>query len=239
MEYIKTIGLLILCLFFTTTVAAKIPSNERSTKAIASIELPLKKELTDKGLKYGAPLFVRIFKDPGVLELWLENGSGEFKLFKRYDICAFSGNLGPKLKQGDQQSPEGFYFVNPGQLNPWSQFYLSFNLGYPNKYDRHHGRTGSALMVHGNCVSIGCYAMTDPVIKEVFAIAVAAFEKGQPFFRVHVFPFALEQNKLAKYQSHKWYSFWENLQEGYAYFQRHKRPPNVDVHKGKYIFEAQ
>ena len=216
--------------------AVEIPTSARSEKAIASVEPSLKKELSHLGLKYGAPIFIRIFKDPGVLEVWVKSGNGTFVNFKNYDICAFSGALGPKLKEGDNQSPEGFYFVNAGSLNPWSSYHLSFNLGYPNKYDRLHGRTGSALMVHGNCVSIGCYAMTDAYINEIYALGVAALKSGQSFFRVHVFPFKLESTSLSKYRSSKWYPFWLNLKEGYDYFNKYKQPPNVDVSNGKYVF---
>jgi murein L,D-transpeptidase YafK len=218
--------------------AEEIPTSARAERSIASVEPDLKKELSDLGLKYGAPIFIRIFKDPGVLEVWIESDDGSFVNFKNYDICTFSGNLGPKLSQGDNQSPEGFYFVNAGRLNPWSSYHLSFNLGYPNKYDRTKGRTGSALMVHGNCVSIGCYAMTDANINEIYALGVAALKSGQPYFRVHSFPFKLESTVLSKYSSSQWYSFWLNLKEGYDYFNIHKQPPNVEVSNGKYVFGA-
>ncbi|RCU52702.1 2-dehydro-3-deoxyphosphooctonate aldolase [Corallincola holothuriorum] len=227
-----------LCSFVPCLWAVELPTSARSETAIAQVEPALKKALAAKGLKYGAPIFIRIFKTPGVLELWLESASGEFKHFKSYDICDFSGDLGPKVKEGDYQSPEGFYFVNAGRLNPWSQFHLSFNLGYPNRYDRYHGRTGSALMVHGNCVSIGCYAMTDSYINEIYALAVAALRSGQPYFRVHAFPFELENDALAKYRDNQWYEFWQNLKQGYDYFNEHKRPPNVEVSNGIYTFGA-
>ncbi|WP_444946683.1 murein L,D-transpeptidase family protein [Microbulbifer sp. VTAC004] len=193
-------------------------------------------ELTAQNLEYGAPIFIRIFKGSSTLELWMESNDGKFKLFKEYEICAYSGDLGPKEQEGDLQSPEGFYFVNAGRLNPWSQFHLSFNLGYPNKYDRLQGRTGSALMVHGDCVSIGCYAMTDTNINEIYTLATEALKGGQPFFRVHAFPFKLTDENLDKYRDHRWYEFWRNLQGGYKYFLVHGRPPNVEVEKGKYVF---
>lgn len=224
-------------------LANTIPTSDRAERSIEKIAPSLKKQLASKGLEYGSPIFIRIFKQPGVLELWVEAQDETFTLFKSYDICAFSGDLGPKLKEGDKQSPEGFYFVNAGRLNPNSRFHLSFNLGYPNAYDRYHKRTGSALMVHGNCVSIGCYAMTDAYINEIYAMAVAALkgrdtEKGgQPFFRVHVFPFKLDQTALDKHKLNQWYHFWQNLKEGYDYFEQHKRPPNVEVEKGKYVFD--
>ena len=219
------------------SLASDIPTSARAERSIAQVEPTLKEELSKRGLKYGAPVFIRIFKDPGTLEVWLESDDGIFVNFKSYEICTFSGNLGPKLKQGDHQSPEGFYFVNADRLNPWSRYHLSFNLGYPNSYDRFHGRTGSALMVHGDCVSIGCYAMTDAYINEIYALVVAALKAGQPFFRVHSFPFKLDNALLEKHSSNQWYSFWLNLKEGYDYFDKHKQPPNVEVSNGKYVFD--
>ncbi|WP_457553976.1 L,D-transpeptidase family protein [Desulfobacula sp.] len=234
---IITIMIWVSIVFVNNTIALEIPSSKRSVDAIRFVENRLVKALSAKGLEYGAPIFVRIFKDPGVLEVWVESKEKRFELFKSYKICIFSGSLGPKLKEGDNQSPEGFYLVTPGQLNPRSMFHLSFNLGYPNKYDRYYFRTGSALMVHGNCVSTGCYAMTDSSINEIFALAVAAFSKGQPFFSVHAFPFRLEANHLQRYKANHWYSFWLNLKEGYDYFQKNKKPPIVDVDNGRYVLD--
>ena len=231
--------LLIFLVFLSSSLkalAVDIPTSARSERSIASVEKELKEQLSTQGLKYGSPIFIRIFKDPGVLEVWVESNNGTFVNFKNYNICIFSGGLGPKLKEGDEQSPEGFYFVNAGRLNPWSRFHLSFNLGYPNQYDRFHGRTGSALMVHGNCVSIGCYAMTDSYINEIYALTVSALQSGQPFVRVHSFPFKLESDNLSTYRNSQWYPFWLNLKEGYDYFNKHKRPPNVEVEQGKYVF---
>ncbi|VUD41101.1 hypothetical protein TDB9533_00418 [Thalassocella blandensis] len=221
------------------TLAVEFPTSERAERSIERVEPYLKKALSNLGLKYGAPIFIRIFKDPGILEVWVESDDGTFVKFKNYEICTFSGDLGPKVKQGDKQSPEGFYFVNAGRLNPWSSYHLSFNIGYPNKYDREHGRTGSALMVHGKCVSIGCYAMTDAYINEIYALGVAALKSGQPFFRVHSFPFKLENSALSKYKSNQWYPFWLNMKEGYDYFNKYKQPPNIEVANGKYVLGAQ
>ena len=238
MNKLKPIILLLFLSLTLDTLAVEIPMSTRSEWVIASVKPTLKRELAAQGLKYGAPIFIRIFKVPGILEMWVKSNDGTFKNFKSYKTCRFSGHLGPKLKLGDKQSPEGFYFVNTGRLNPWSRFHLSFNLGYPNKYDRYHGRTGSALMVHGNCVSIGCYAMTDAYINEIYALAVAALKAGQPFFRVHSFPFKLESELLSKYSSNPWHPFWSNLKEGYDYFNKYRRPPNVEVADGKYVFGA-
>ncbi len=215
--------------------AQVIPESRRSRESIERVRPLLVQELNEKELRLGNPIFVRIFKESRELELWVQ-GTGTYELFKKYDICAASGDLGPKLEEGDNQSPEGFYFVTPEQLNPSSSYHLSFNLGYPNVYDRFHRRTGSALMVHGRCVSIGCYAMTDPAIEEIYAMVDAAFRGGQPFFRVHVFPFRLSDTKLQQERNSGWVDFWRNLQTGYDYFEREGHPPNVTVSAGKYVF---
>jgi murein L,D-transpeptidase YafK len=234
--FFLVLALLYLSLNTVSALANDFPTSARAERSISEVSPSLKKQLALKGLTYGAPIFVRIFKEPGVLEVWIENNEGTFDHFKSYDICTFSGELGPKEKQGDEQSPEGFYFVNAGRLNPWSRFHLSFNLGYPNQYDRAHNRTGSALMVHGDCVSIGCYAMTDKYIKEIYTLATAALKAGQPFFRVHAFPFKLEGERMNRAASNRWYPFWMNLKQGYDFFNTHKRPPNVEVVNGRYVF---
>lgn len=213
--------------------ATEIPSSPRAEKAIKSVQADLQKSLQAKGLQYGSPIFIRVFKSTAKLEVWVQK-QNSFQLFKTYYICHYSGNLGPKTKQGDNQAPEGFYAVRPDSLNPWSSYHLSFNLGYPNQYDRAQGYTGSALMVHGNCVSIGCYAMGDENIEEIYALAVAAFKGGQSFFRVHIFPFELDDESLNQFKDHQWYSFWKDLKPGYDYFNQHKKPPNIVVKNKRY-----
>ncbi|MCO7224186.1 L,D-transpeptidase family protein [Pleionea sp. CnH1-48] len=213
-----------------------LPESDRSNQAIAKNKPALEALLAQKKLSLGASVFIRVFKEESLLEAWVANTGGSFELFKTYEICTFSGDLGPKLKEGDRQSPEGFYFVKPNQLNPWSRFHLSFNLGYPNAYDRYHKRTGSALMIHGNCVSIGCYAMTDPYIEEIYTLVNAALANGQGFFRVHAFPFRMTEERLNREKNHQWYSFWKNLKEGYDWFEEKGTPPNVTVSNGRYMF---
>ncbi len=184
----------------------------------------------------GSEVFIRLFKQEEVLELWVKNGS-QFELFKSYKICTYgSEGLGPKLKEGDGKAPEGFYYVKKQQLNPNSSYHLSFNLGFPNKYDRAHGRTGSALMVHGNCVSVGCYAMTDNKIEEIYTIVHQALINGQTFFRVHIFPFKMSQKNMLKHKDSQWFGFWKNLKQGYDYFEKTHIPPNVEVSNNLYIF---
>ncbi len=238
------LGLFLTLLFSTISSYASLdlssqnefPTSPRAEKSILKVRPALKTELASKGLQYGAPIFIRLFKKSRTLELWLQTDSGLFKKFKDYEICAYSGDLGPKLFEGDKQSPEGFYFVNARRLNPWSDYHLAFNIGFPNAYDRYYKRSGSALMIHGKCLSIGCYAITDERMNEVYALASAALENGQAFFRVHAFPFKLERSELAEHRFEPWYDFWVNLKEGYDFFNRYQRPPNVTVENGKYIF---
>ena len=237
MKSFTTVIFCLLMLLSGSLLASTLPTSARSTKAIASVEPALKKTLISKNLQYGSPIFIRIFKKSSILEMWVKGDDDKFIHFKNYNICRFSGELGPKVKEGDWQSPEGFYFVNAKRLNPWSRFHLSFNIGYPNQYDHIHGRTGSALMIHGHCVSVGCYAMTDKNINEIYALAQAALSSGQDFFRVHIFPFKLEDSILAQYQANKWHSFWLNLKQGYDYFEKYKKPPNVDVLNKRYVFK--
>ena len=189
------------------------------------------------GFERGSPIFVRVFKKSAELEVWLQDGD-KFRLFKTYPICAYSGTLGPKLQEGDHQAPEGFYFVSPAAMNPNSSFHLSFNIGFPNAYDRAHGRTGSFLMVHGSCVSVGCYAMTDDGIEEIYTLAERAFGGGQPFFRIHIFPFRMTAENMTLHAADFWAPFWENLREGYDLFEQDLVPPDVSVADREYVFNS-
>lgn len=128
-------------------------------------------QLEHKHMSKESPILVRLFKEEAELEVWKKDSSGRFALLKTYPICRWSGELGPKIREGDRQAPEGFYTVTPGQMNPNSHSYLSFDIGYPNAFDRAYGRTGGDIMVHGDCSSRGCYAMTDEQISEIYALA--------------------------------------------------------------------
>ncbi len=236
MKLLKYALPLLMLVLFIAYGQAQTPSSSRSKKAVNNQILKLKKEFNQKGYKWGSQIFMRIFKEQNELELWVEN-KGKFELFKTYEICYYSGELGPKTQLGDQQSPEGFYYVKPWQLNPWSNFHLSFNIGYPNKYDKAYDRTGNYIMVHGSCVSIGCFAMTDPVIEEIWTIINSAYDGGQPYFRIHIFPFPLNHTNMAKHKSSPHYQFWLNLKTGYDLFETNKRPPNVEVENKKYVFD--
>ena len=192
--------------------------------------------LNEAGVKPGMPVHVRIYKFESEIELWVQKG-GRFERFATYPICMWSGRLGPKLKEGDRQAPEGFYTVAEDALNPNSIEHLSFNLGFPNVYDRGKGRTGSFLMVHGGCASIGCYAVTDGVVDEFWALMTAAYENGQEHIPVHAFPFRMTEKNLRLRSGDKWAPFWANLKEGHDLFERDGVPPKVSVCNGAYVFE--
>jgi murein L,D-transpeptidase YafK len=222
--------LLVLLLFFfcsnpafATSVAEQAAQRVKPALVIA---------LKEKKLSYGSPLFIRIFKSEKVLEVWVKQND-KFALFHSYPICTFSGQPGPKVKEGDGQSPEGFYRVGLGQLNPYSSYHLAFNLGYPNAYDRANGRTGNYLMVHGNCVSIGCYAMGDEAIEEIYTLMEAALRGGQKNIDVHVFPFRFDSTKIA-WQRSEWQPFWNDLKTGFDAFNQTKKPPIVTVVNKRY-----
>ncbi len=191
--------------------------------------------LAERGFKPGAPVFIRVFKEDFELELWLQRGD-RFELFATYPICRFSGELGPKLRQGDRQAPEGVYTVARSQLNPASRWHRSFNLGFPNALDRSHARTGSYLMVHGGCSSVGCYAMTNAVVDEIWALVTGALGGGQNRFQVQVFPFRLTEAAIAARQGHRWAGFWRDLKPAYDLFEATRIPPQVGTCKGRYTF---
>jgi murein L,D-transpeptidase YafK len=202
------------------------------------IEPDLKTALEKEGLNFGSPVFIRAFKEERILELFMKNGKTEkFELFRTYPIVAASGMLGPKLAEGDRQVPEGFYFAGPQAMNPKSSYHLSFNIGFPNSYDRAHDRTGSFIMIHGSYISIGCLAMTDEKIEEIYTLADAALAADQPFFRIHIFPFRMTDERMAKATEHEWIDFWKNLKTGYDLFEKNKVPPNTTVKDQEYAFE--
>lgn len=198
----------------------------------------LRTQLAGFGMQPGDPVFVRIFKQEAMLELWMASAGENYQRVLQYPICRYSGVLGPKTRQGDQQAPEGFYTVRRGQLNPASSYHLSFNLGYPNAYERAQGWTGDYLMVHGNCVSIGCYAMGDDAIEQIYTLIDAALAGGQSAVPVHVFPFHLDAAHEDQRQSSIHADFWAQLAVGYRAFETTRKPPVMQVHAGRYVLKS-
>ncbi len=214
------------------------PNHPRAAAASARVRPALEAALYREGLRFGDPVFLRAYKKERVLEVFVQSRvDGRFRLFRSYPVAAASGTLGPKHREGDKQVPEGFYFVSASAMNPDSRFHLSFNIGYPNAFDRHRGRDGSFIMVHGGRASIGCLAMTDPGIEEIYTLCDAALRSGQKFFRVHIFPFRMTDANLAAHRNHEWAGFWRNLREGHYFFEQHGVPPDVGIsQEGDYRF---
>ncbi len=191
--------------------------------------------LGKKGMNVQAPIFIRVYKEELELEVWKLRDDGRYYHYKTYPICTWSGELGPKQKAGDKQAPEGFYTITREQMNPDSRHYLAFNLGYPNAYDKAQRRSGDALMVHGKCSSAGCYAMTDGLMEEIYALAREAFIGGQDSFQVHAFPFRMTAANMARHAKSAWYPFWKTLKEGHDYFELTRQVPTVAICNRRYV----
>lgn len=192
-------------------------------------------ELQDRKLRADQPIYVRIFKEESDLEVWKLGEDGRYRHFRTYPICTWSGALGPKIMEGDKQSPEGFYSVPREQMNPHSKFHLAFNLGFPNAYDRSHSRTGTALMVHGKCTSAGCYAITDAYVEEVYALAREAFIGGQAAVPVHIFPFRMTEANFDRHGASANMRFWLTLKPAYEFFEATRTIPDIAVCDRRYV----
>lgn len=194
--------------------------------------------MAEKDMTTNAPIVIRSFKKESELEIWKQTRSGDYALLKTYPICRWSGQLGPKTREGDRQAPEGFYTITPASLNPNSQLYLSFDMNYPNAYDRAYGRTGAYLMVHGACSSAGCYSMSDEQMMEIYALLRESFSGGQTTVQMQALPFRMTATNLARHRLDPNASFWRNLKEGADRFEVTKQPARVGVCGLRYVFDA-
>jgi murein L,D-transpeptidase YafK len=207
----------------------------RASAPIPSNVLALMKEKNTDAHK---PILIRAFKKEAEFEIWKQQADGQYTLLKTYPMCRWSGQLGPKIKEGDRQVPEGFYTITPGQMNPNSAYYLSFNVGYPNAYDRAHGYSGGSIMVHGACSSAGCFSMTDEQIAEIYAIAREAFGGGQRAIQLQSLPFRMNADNLAKHRFDPNMKFWKDLKEGSDQFEVSKQETRVSICARRYVFGA-
>jgi murein L,D-transpeptidase YafK len=210
-----------------------------STRHLSPIPPATMALMATKGMSKNDPILIRSFKKEAEMEVWKRGSNGRYALLKTFPICRWSGQLGPKVREGDRQAPEGFYSVTPGQMNPNSAYYLSFDTGYPNAYDRARGGTGSALMVHGSCSSRGCFAMTDESIAEIYAIARESLAGGQRAFQFQSYPFRMTAKNLAQHRYDPNIAFWKNLKEGSDYFEIARDEPRVTVAEGRYRFNVE
>jgi murein L,D-transpeptidase YafK len=195
--------------------------------------------LKSKKLTKESPILMRIFKEESELEVWKQDDRGRFALLRTYPICRWSGELGPKIKQGDRQAPEGFYTITPDLMNPNSSHYLAINTGFPNAYDRANDRTGAFLMIHGGCSSSGCYAMTDEQIAEIYALAREAFFGGQRSFQLQAYPFRMTPLNMARHRNSPHMTFWKMIKQGHDHFEVTQLEPQADVCEKRYIFGAE
>ncbi len=209
-----------------------------NAKANQPVPPKLIADMTAKDMDLQSPMLVRLFKQEAELEVWKQDRSGRFALLKTYPICRWSGDLGPKVREGDRQAPEGFYSISPAQMNPQSAYYLSFNTGYPNAFDKALGRTGSQLMVHGDCSSRGCYAMTDEQIAEIYSLGRESFFGGQRAFQLQAYPFKMTPVNMAKHRNNPNMPFWKMIKEGWDHFEVTRQEPKVDFCEKKYVFDA-
>jgi len=194
--------------------------------------------MSEKGMNKDQPILIRSYKKESELEVWKKRADGQYALLKTFPMCRWSGQLGPKIREGDRMAPEGFYAIGPAQMNPNSSYYVSFNMGYPNAYDRSHGRTGAHLMVHGACSSAGCYSMTDDQIGEIYALVREAQNAGQKAVQMQALPFRMTPENLAKHRLDSNIAFWKNLKEGTDYFDVTGDEPQVSVAGGRYVFNG-
>lgn len=250
---LRLVAAMVLCLVgighaqaLTIELKDVAPDRVERQRAAATGALPLpgtpnvavlQERLRDKGVTLASPIMIRIFKAESELEIWKQTGrDGPFILFATYPICHWSGTLGPKLSDGDRQAPEGFYTVSRAQARHVGRWPISIDIGYPNVLDQSQARTGSDILIHGGCSSIGCFAMTNPVSEEIHQLTLAAIDAGETLVPVHVLPFRMTNENMIAQSGSPWKSFWNNLKDGYDLFERTHRPPSVGVCSGRYIF---
>lgn len=214
------------------------PTSARLESIRAQLLGTLEQDVAQHNFQPGAPTFIRIFKEEAVLELWMKDTqTKQYGLYKTYPICALSNALGPKLQEGDRLSPEGFYSVSAEWLWPSSDYHLAMNIGFPNEHDQSWGRTGSHLMVHGGCKSEGCFAMTDRGIEEIYLLVEQSLRNGNASVPIHIFPFRMSEENIARHVHNRWLPFWMNLKQGYDAFEETRIPPRVGTQNYRYIFQ--
>ncbi|MGA7454232.1 MAG: murein L,D-transpeptidase family protein [Rhodoplanes sp.] len=214
-------------------------SKKLPTKATKELPTELLSLLRQKKMPKHSPILVRIFKEEAELEVWKQDTTGHFQILKIYPICRWSGDLGPKLHEGDRQAPEGFYTITPELMNPNSNFYLAINTGFPNSFDKANDSDGSSLMIHGDCSSSGCYAMTDEQMGEIYSLARDSLLGRRPSFQVQAYPFRLTPANLARHRTNPHLAFWKMLKIGNDHFEATHLEPKVDVCNRRYVFDAQ
>jgi len=209
------------------------------TKAMKELSPQMLALLDTKQMPKDSPILVRIFKEESELEVWKQDTTGHFQILKVYPICRWSGDLGPKVHEGDRQAPEGFYTITPELMNPNSNYYLAINTGFPNAFDKANDRHGAFLMIHGDCSSRGCYAMTDEQIGEIYSLARESFLGGQQSFQIQAYPFRMTPLNMARHRTNPNMAFWKMIKQGNDHFEATRLEPKVEVCERRYVFDAQ
>lgn len=222
----------ILCLLVLAH-SPTLPDSQRAADARAAVWPKMEKELRDRGFDRNYRIYLRIIKQTDLFEIWAKKGN-RYEIFNRYDICYYSGNLGTKTRRGDNKSPEGFYTIDAGSLHPMSTYHLALNIGYPNELEKQLGYTGDAIMVHGRCASVGCYAMTNPGIEQIYTMVYKALEAGQERVQLDIFPFYMDKEHMATFGKSPYLPLWKTMQPAYDYFERTHLPPVVTVVNKRY-----
>ena len=225
--------------FLTPVQCLGQDGHQLPAKATQGLSPELLSLLRKKNIPTHSPIVLRIFKEESELEVWKQDTTGHFQFLKIYPICRWSGDLGPKLHEGDRQAPEGFYTVTPEMMNPDSNYYLAINTGFPNAFDKANDRDGTFLMIHGDCASSGCYAMTDEQIGEIYSLARESFLGGQQSFQIQAYPFRLTPANLARHRTNPHMAFWKMLKIGNDHFEATHLEPKVEVCNRSYVFDAQ
>jgi murein L,D-transpeptidase YafK len=219
----------------TSTTGVNMAGSVRASHPLAPEMVAL---MEKKGVNQNSPILIRTYKKEAEFEIWKMKPDGRYALLKTFPMCRWSGQLGPKVREGDRQVPEGFYKITPGQMNPTSQYYLSFNVGYPNAYDRAWNHAGGSIFVHGACSSAGCFSMTDGQIDQIYAVAREAFSGGQQAIQMQSYPFHMTPENMAKYRNDPNIAFWTQLKEGADNFEVSKQDVTVGVCAKHYVFNT-
>lgn len=236
---IRTIVLSLLFLLFSINTEDSFKQEQqefpRVRKAYEEKETTVMELLSKNGIdSERLRIYLRAFKQEQKLELWGKNNADlSYKFINEYEICNTSGELGPKRKQGDYQIPEGFYHID--RFNPFSNYYLSLGINYPNRSDRilgEKGNLGGDIFIHGDCVTIGCLPMTDDKIKEIYIFCVEAKNNGQDKIPVTIFPARLTDSNFEELTSRPGLNsdnilLWSELKEAYDSFGKNNQLPKI------------
>ena len=219
----------------TGTAGGGIAGSERASHPLSPEMVAL---MQKDGVAQTSPVLIRTYKKEAEFEIWKMKPDGRYTLLRTFPMCRWSGQLGPKVREGDRQVPEGFYRITPGQMNPTSAYYLSFNVGYPNAYDRAWGHGGGSIFVHRACSSAGCFSMTDAQIDQIYAVAREAFNGGQQAIQMQSYPFRMTPENMARYRADPNIAFWRQLKEGADNFEIAKQDVSVGVCARHYVFNV-